>query len=303
MLFTSEFKDINTSFKAHDPFVTGALVSTSHTFETLYPEIHEQWTTMRVTRLASQISSEANLLYRNRGMYQKLSGETGVPWEMIAIIHLREAGGQDVGRWQCVLHNGERIVGSGRRTTLVPRGRGPFSSFEEAAVDALRLEGLLSKRDWTPERILFHLEPYNGWGYRNKGLPSPYIWSGTQHYTRGKYVGDGVFDPNAVDQQCGCAPVLHELLVLQGLSEPSPIPQPKPSPLPKPEPKPPSPKPRKPPVPLPQPEPVSRPPVVVLVLLVIGACAFLWFKFKDKVPQLWNKLKDKAKELRAKLPF
>ena len=46
-------------------------------------------------------------------------------------------------------------------------------------------------------------ERYNGLGYRNKGLPSPYVWAGTDKYTSGKYVADGVFDPNYVDQQLG----------------------------------------------------------------------------------------------------
>lgn len=49
------------------------------------------------------------------------------------------------------------------------------------------------------------LELYNGLGYFRKGLPSPYVWSGTDQYKRGKYVADGVFDPNVIDKQLGCA--------------------------------------------------------------------------------------------------
>ncbi len=49
------------------------------------------------------------------------------------------------------------------------------------------------------------LEQYNGLGYFNRGLPSPYIWSGTDQYIKGKYVADRVFDPNVVDKQLGCA--------------------------------------------------------------------------------------------------
>ncbi len=52
------------------------------------------------------------------------------------------------------------------------------------------------------------LEQYNGLGYASKGLPSPYIWAGTDQYTKGKYVADHVYDPNAVDQQLGCAGLL-----------------------------------------------------------------------------------------------
>lgn len=299
---TLQYKDLNTSFKAHDPQVYG-LVSRVHTWAALEPELKKQWAEMRITRLASAISSEANLLYRNRGMYQKISGLTGVPWEFVAIVHLREAGASDVGRWQCVLHNGERIVGTPRVTHLVPKGRGPFATFEAAAIDALRSEGLLAPREWSAERMLFHLEPYNGWGYRNKGLPSPYIWSGTQFYSRGKYVRDGEFDPNAVDQQVGCAPVLHELLVLQGITVPVIVPS-KPVPHTGPEPTAPPPPVKKPPV---QRPPVpsrpsdqpSRPPIVVLLVLAAGACAFLWFKFGDgikRIPERVRGILDKVKE-------
>jgi len=298
----SLYKDPNTSYKAHDYYVYG-LVSKSHTYADLYPEIHEQWTTMKVTRLFSAISNEANLLYRNRGMYQKIAGLTGVPWEFVAIVHLREAGAADVGRWQCVLHNGERIVGSNRRTTLVPKGRGPFSTFEDAAVDALKLEGLLTPREWSAERMLFHLEPYNGWGYRNRGQASPYIWSGTQWYSKGKYVADGVFDPDVVDQQVGCAPILHELLVLQGLSVPSVPAQPPVPTVPKPPVKP-KPLPRPAPKPAPVPEETHRPPLLVFVVIVIGALSFLWFKFREKLPSLKTKaiqLKDNLLSLLSRL--
>jgi hypothetical protein len=52
------------------------------------------------------------------------------------------------------------------------------------------------------------LERYNGLGYASRGLPSPYIWSGTDQYKSGKYIRDGVYDPNAVDRQLGCAGLL-----------------------------------------------------------------------------------------------
>jgi hypothetical protein len=46
-------------------------------------------------------------------------------------------------------------------------------------------------------------------GYANKGLPSPYIWSGTDQYEKGKYTSDGKYDPaEAVDEQLGCAGIL-----------------------------------------------------------------------------------------------
>jgi hypothetical protein len=58
------------------------------------------------------------------------------------------------------------------------------------------------------------LERYNGIGYANKGLPSPYIWSGTDQYVKGKYVADGVFSPDVVDKQLGCAGLIMAMMAL-----------------------------------------------------------------------------------------
>ena len=46
-------------------------------------------------------------------------------------------------------------------------------------------------------------ERYNGLGYYNKKRVSPYVYSGTNVYTGGKYVSDGVYDSNTVDKQPG----------------------------------------------------------------------------------------------------
>ena len=58
------------------------------------------------------------------------------------------------------------------------------------------------------------LEEYNGLGYASRGKPSPYIWSGTDQYQAGKYVRDGVYDPDAVDSQLGCAGLLKAMMAL-----------------------------------------------------------------------------------------
>jgi hypothetical protein len=59
--------------------------------------------------------------------------------------------------------------------------------------------------------MLWALEPYNGYGYRNKGLRSPYLWASTNHQQRGKYIRDRVFDPTVMDEQVGCAAQLKYL--------------------------------------------------------------------------------------------
>jgi lysozyme family protein len=62
--------------------------------------------------------------------------------------------------------------------------------------------------------MLTQLEEYNGLGYAARGVPSPYVWSGTDQYRSGKYVRDGVYDPNAVDSQLGCAGLLMAMMGL-----------------------------------------------------------------------------------------
>ena len=48
-----------------------------------------------------------------------------------------------------------------------------------------------------------YAETYNGLGYHYRGRPSPYVYAGTDQYTRGKYVADGVYSATAVDAQVG----------------------------------------------------------------------------------------------------
>jgi hypothetical protein len=92
----------------------------------------------------------------------------------------------------------------------VPAGRGPFKSWEDAAVDALNNCAPYAgrNRDWSIGALLTKLEEYNGLGYAARGVPSPYVWAGTDQYRSGKYVRDGVYDPNVIDSQAGCAGLL-----------------------------------------------------------------------------------------------
>lgn len=126
-----------------------------------------------------------------------------IPWEFIAVTHQRESSGN----FNTYLGNGQPL---NKKTTIVPKGRGPFTSWEEGAIDALvnAAPYAAKNKDWTIGGTLEMLEKYNGLGYAAKGLPSPYLWAGTNQYSKGKYVRDGVYDPNHVDTQLGCAGLL-----------------------------------------------------------------------------------------------
>lgn len=143
--------------------------------------------------------------------YKTVEARTGVPWWFIAVAHEREASQN----WSLSLAQGDPW---NRKSVHVPANRGPFKSWEDAAYDALVNCPPYAARnkDWSPGGALAMLEKYNGLGYWRKGIPSPYIWAGTNQYTRGKFVADGVFSGTTVDSQLGCAGLLKAMGVLDG---------------------------------------------------------------------------------------
>ena len=168
-----------------------------------------RWDKAKLTR---NLKAVATNLVANKPRYQTVSAKTGVPWFVIAVIHQRESSANFSG----VLHNGEAIIGTGRQTRLVPKGRGPFATWGDAAVDALKNchPYAAKNRDWSVGGTLAKLEEYNGLGYSRMGKPSPYIWAGTDQYVRGKYIADHVYDPNHVDTQPGCAALIMTMMAL-----------------------------------------------------------------------------------------
>jgi lysozyme family protein len=154
------------------------------------------------------VDRDIDTIVSNRARYQKVEDETGVPWQVVAWIHLAE-GGLDFSRH---LHNGDPLSA---RTTHVPAGRPktgtPPFTWEESAADALDLTGFGKWTNWSVPGVLYKLEGYNGFGYRRRGINSPYLWAGSNHYTKGRYVADGSFSPTAVSQGIGVAVLLRRM--------------------------------------------------------------------------------------------
>lgn len=194
-----------------------------------------RWASMRVTRDPAGIEAVARRLStaNAKARYQAVEAKTGVPWWFIAVVHEREASQS----WASNIAQGDRWD---RVSVHVPAGRGPFQSWEAAAVDALTNCAPYAARnaDWSPGGALTMLEQYNGLGYASRGVPSPYIWASTNQYARGKYVADGKYDPNAVDQQIGCAALLRSMMALDAsvmggrAAMPAPVPPPPARPAP-----------------------------------------------------------------------
>lgn len=157
------------------------------------------------------IDSVAKLLYMMKPRLLKTAEVTHVPWHTIAVIRYRE-GGIDPG-WRKNIANGQSWE---QETTIVPKGRGPFHTWEEAAYDALvNCTPHASRwKDWSIGGELCLLEQYNGEGYWEHGWANPYLWSFSNHYVRGKYGSDGHYNPGLVDAEIGCAPLIARLYVL-----------------------------------------------------------------------------------------
>jgi N-acetylmuramoyl-L-alanine amidase len=164
---------------------------------------------IREDRLSS-IDTTIQKIVANRSRYEAVATQIGVPWFVIAVIHTLEAALS----FEKHLHNGDPLTD---RTVRVPAGRPPTGNppftWEESALDALTMRGFNASQDWSLPGILFKLEAYNGWGYRryHPEVLSPYLWSGSYCYRKGKYAADGKWDPELVSQQFGAAVLLRRL--------------------------------------------------------------------------------------------
>ncbi|MGF1660797.1 MAG: peptidoglycan-binding protein [Rubrimonas sp.] len=154
--------------------------------------------------------------------YRAVEARTGAPWWFVGALHLMEAS-QNFNRH---LHNGDPLdAPTVRHPPGRPFGWRPGMSWEESAADALTGEGRLDGvRDWSVGAALEQAERWNGLGYRRRGLWSPFLWSGSTYYSRGRFVADGVFDPDADSAQAGVAVLLRRLAELDVLQTPKSAP-------------------------------------------------------------------------------
>ena len=184
------------------------------TFASLRKNYASLWAAMETRpSKASDINATAARIIANKSRYAEVDSATGVPWFVVGVIHAMEAGCN----FHCHLHNGDPLTA---RTRQVPRGRPvagkPPFTWKDSAIDAVRYDGLDKVKDWSIERISFELEKFNGWGYNlhHPDVNSPYLWSGSNHYARGKYVADGKWSSTAVSGQSGAMPILRRIMDL-----------------------------------------------------------------------------------------
>jgi lysozyme family protein len=178
-------------------------------------EYVDLWRTCKVRRQRlAEVDRIVDRIKANKRRYVKAGKPHGVPWHVVGVIHMLEGSGS----FSTHLHNGDPLTA---RTVQEPKGRPrkgrPPFTWEASASDALVFDGLSRWTNWTLPGTLFVLERFNGFGYRPKNINTPYLWSFSNHYTKGKFVRDKVFDSNAVSRQCGAA-VLLKRLVARGMT-------------------------------------------------------------------------------------
>lgn len=156
-----------------------------------------------------ELAYYAGRLTQGQAAYRQLEAELGIPWVFIGITHGMECGFN----FAAHLHNGDPLSA---RTVRVPKGRPasgtPPFTWSQSARDALIYKGYHEVGDWSVAHMLYLFERYNGMGYRRRGVPTPYLWSFSNLYEKGKFVADGRFDPEAVSKQCGAALMLKAVL-------------------------------------------------------------------------------------------
>jgi lysozyme family protein len=184
------------------------------TYRTMWPLYAERWDAAEHTRRNSAMAV-AKRLVAAKPRYINIQHVTGVPWYWIGPVHVRESS-QD---WSRSLAQGDRWD---RASVHVPAGRGPFASFEAAAIDALQLNAMTRVTDWRLEKLIYYWEKFNGWGYwwYHRATPSPYVWGSTTVQKPGKYVADGVWSSSVTDVQLGCVAMLKAIMELDPLVKP-----------------------------------------------------------------------------------
>jgi lysozyme family protein len=166
-------------------------------FAALESGISEQVSAAKLTKPAAAKQIAVNLL-KNKTRFVEVQQATGVPALWLMPVFYRESPS-----FSAYFGNGDPLD---KPTTDVPKGRGPFTSWEAGAIDALELDHISQVEDWSWSRMAYQWELWNGFGPRLHARSSGYVWSWTDQYHGGKYIHDGPsgWSPGTWDVQAGC---------------------------------------------------------------------------------------------------
>lgn len=178
-------------------------------------------------KLVEQGLPRYRVVVRRSGfLFEKPDHAEAFAW-IIGFLHFKEA----TCDFSAILHNGQRgLIGPdaikhNRKSTIVPKGVGPFLTWEDSAVDALK-----EARRWRQIKdaikdvgeLLGICERYNGAAYLSKTSPagaenSPYLWARSNiNDDFGKFPRDHYFDPKTPTNKTTGLAVLLKEAVRQG---------------------------------------------------------------------------------------
>lgn len=178
------------------------------TCQELYEKHQKELEKTQPTKLGREQQADLNAFQNNyeanKSRYEAVGKEADMPPQLVAAIHWRESSG-NFGKY---LHQGDPLGAPAKR---VPTNIPVFGKdeWDKAAVHALKMKSKckdelgINKDTQDRAKMAAFAERYNGMGYSNKGVPSPYVYSGTDSYTSGKYIADHVYSADTVDQQLG----------------------------------------------------------------------------------------------------
>lgn len=182
----------------------------AHPFSQLHAEYEHDLAILRITK-PQEVDRIARRLIKGDAVSQYAAVERalGIPIAVQAAICERESGA-DFSRSPAQGDSWNRV------STHVPRGRGPFQSWYDAAIDSFHNVDHLDDNSapWSMSYAMWKFEGYNGFGYRSHGIRSPYLVGGTNLQERGKYTSDGHYDDSAMDTQIGTVPVALRMIEL-----------------------------------------------------------------------------------------
>lgn len=158
-----------------------------------------------------ETSDVTKKLLANKPYYDSIERDVEVPWWFVGILHYMEAN----------LNMDKQILnGQPWKKSTRQNGKtfGPYPSWHQSAIDALQNDKIIGISNWSIANTLRLAEVYNGLGYANRELDSPYLWAGTNHEIIGKFDSDGEFNEKLKSKQIGFAPILAQLIKLNKVS-------------------------------------------------------------------------------------
>ena len=198
--------------KDSDVVETVILKEKQISFGAMAEEYRILWDTLNVRQSRiGEIDAVVDRIHGHEARYNTVAQATNIPWYVVAVIHYLES---DLD-FSVHLHNKDPLTGytinepTGRLKTHEP----PFT-WEESAIDALTYDGLSAISDWSIEKIAYQLEAFNGFGYRrhHPNVKSPYLWSFSNHYEKGRYIGDRHWSEESVSDQCGAMVLICQMI-------------------------------------------------------------------------------------------